>query len=148
MSKNYGPKGFEKAFKKALKGFNETKIFFHKTGSQTIIQYIAEDKLLGIKMYHAQFEIDRWLNHFQDYLDTGKFDTNAYWVKYTTVRDDKGELNSTYEKNVTAIPMMLKDKYWSEHSPEFNTFMKNERIMHGDLGFQVVSKPLLELNDV
>ena len=61
MSKSYGAKGFEKAWKKQLEGFNETKLFFSHERLQTVIKYIKGDKLLGVLMYRGQYEIDNWL---------------------------------------------------------------------------------------
>lgn len=141
MSKNYGPKGFEKAWTKALRGFNETKLFFEHGKSQTIIKYIDGDKLLGVEMYRAQYTIDLWLNHFQAYLDTGTFDTNAYWVEYKSKKNPDGTLTHTEISSVNTIPMVLEDKVWSIHSPEMNKFMKDEREAKGDIGFKHVAKP-------
>jgi len=141
MDKNYGPKGFEKAWVKLLNGFNETKIFFTHNKSETVIKYIHNDKLFGIEMYRCQFEIDQWLNHFQNYLDTGIFDTNAYWVEYTSINKD-GEIISTYSTEINTIPMVLKNKIWSVHSPEMNKFMDDERETKGDIGFKQVPRPV------
>ena len=144
MSKNYGPLGFEATWKKKLKGFNETKLFFCHGKQYTTIKYIEGNKLLGVEMYRCQFEIDNWLNHFQHYLDTGTFDTNHYWVKYKSAKDENGDLKSVYESEVHAIPMVLKDQVWSEHSPEMNKFMADERKIDTDLGFNRVPRPLPE----
>jgi len=143
MSKNYGPKGFEKAWMKQLNGFNETKIFFkhNHAGSQTFVQYIHGDKLLGVLMYRCQFEIDVWLNHFQHYLDTGNFDTDAYWVKYTATADENGKLQSVYSPDTNAVPMKLDRKVWTVHSPEMDQFMKDERAKNKDLGFKRMPRP-------
>lgn len=146
MSKNYGPKGFENAWKKALKGFNETKIFFKKDGAKTLIQYIDGDKLLGVSMYRCQFEMDVWLNHFQHYLDNDVFDTNAYWVTYTSKRenpdDAMSKLTSVYGTEIIKVPMILKNKVWSIHSPEMNAVMKKMRKKQGDLGFKHIPRLL------
>lgn len=144
MGKNFGPKGFEKAWVKALNGFSETKMFFNHGRSQTTINYIDGDKLLGVEMYRCQFEIDQWLGHFQHYLDTGVFDTNAYWVEYKSVRNEDttlGTLTHKYDTEVHGVPMELRGKLWSVHSSEMNKFMKDERAVKGDIGFKRVSRP-------
>jgi len=143
MNKDYGPKAFEKVWVKLLNGFNETKIFFFHDKSKTIIKYIKGDKLFGVEMYRCHFEIEKWLNHFQHYLDTGTFDTNAYWIEYSSVSDDE-EFTSKYSSEVNAIPMVLKNKVWSVHSTEMNKFMKAERAAKGDIGFKQVGRPLNE----
>jgi hypothetical protein len=140
MDKSYGPKGFEKAWIKALKDFNETKIIFKRSGSQTILQYIDGNKLIGVEMYRNQFEIDKWLGHFQHYLDTGKFDTNAYWVEYTSINKN-GEIISTDKLDIYSAPMKLVNKLWNVHSKEFSKFIDSERKLKGDLGFKQVSRP-------
>lgn len=143
MNKNYGPKGFEKAWVKLLNNFNETKIFFTHNKSETIIKYIDGDRLFGVNMHRCHFEIEKWLNHFQHYLDTGIFDTNAYWVEYTSENDD-GDIISKYSSEVNAIPMVLKNREWSVHSKEMNKFMDAERKAKGDLGFKQIGRPLDE----
>ena len=136
-----GPIKFEKQFTKLLDAFDETKIFFTHDGGSTIVKYIDGSQLLGVKMYRGDYWINRWLGHFNNYLFTGKFDTNAYWKRYTSVRDDDNKIVSTDLPGVTAIPMKLHKKIWIEHSPEHNKFMKAERKEHGDMGFKVVSRP-------
>ena len=142
LDKDYGPIAFEKAWAKQLKGFNETKIFFKKDGSQTLVQYIDGNKLLGVKMYRCQFEIDNWIGHFQNYLDTGIFDTNFYWEGHNSIKNAEGKLVDTIITPVTAIPMRLKKKLWDVHSPEMNKFMRDERANkdHG-MGFRRVPRP-------
>ena len=141
MDKNYGPKGFEKAWIKLLNGFNETKIFFTHNKPTTIIKYIHNDKLYGVEMYRCQFEIDNWLPHFQHYLDTGTFDTNAYWIEYWTARDDEGhDIGNEYSEEVNSIPMVLEDKIWSVHSEEMDKFIDDERSSKGYIGFKQVPR--------
>lgn len=142
MDKSYGPQGFEKAWMKQLKGFNETKIFFFHDKSKTIIKYIDGDKLLGVEMYRCQFEIDQWLNHFQHYLDTGTFDTDAYWFGYNSFEDANGKLQDTNITPITAVPMKLEKKLWSVHSPEMNKFMRDERANRDKgMGFRQQGRP-------
>ena len=147
-SKSYGPMGFEATWKKKLKGFNETKLFFSHGKPQTVIKYIDGDKLLGVEMYRSGYEIERWLNHFQHYVDTGTFDTNAYWVTYKSEYSDKNDQTSklitTCSTEVHAIPMVLKNQVWSEHSPEMNKFMNAERKIDKALGFKMVPRPIKE----
>ena len=140
MDKNYGPKGFEKAWAKLLNGFSETKIFFTHDSSKTVVKYIDSDKLVGVEMFRCQFEIDSWLNHFQSYLDTGDFDTNAYWREYTGGTLSGPDTNN-YISEIIAIPMVLDNKLWSVHSPEFNKFMQDERKAKGDMGFKQFPRP-------
>ena len=140
---DYGPKGFEKEFKKRIKDFNETKIFFnhHKNfGGEVYVQYIDGDKLLSINMYRSDFELDRWLNHFQSYLDTGVFDTNAYWEEYQGrhIETNKNKVVS----DVIPMPMELKKQVWDVHTKQFHDFMTSERKAKGDMGFKLVAKPL------
>lgn len=141
MDKNYGPKGFEKAWIKALKGFNETKILFTHTKSKTVIKYINNNKLLGIEMWRSQYEIDQWVNHFQTYLDTGIFDTNAYWVEYTTTKNLDNSLTQNTMSKIYAIPMKLEKQLWNVHSTELSNFINMERKKKGDLGFKQVARP-------
>ena len=139
--KNYGPKGFEKAWTKQLKNFDETKIFFKHTRDNTVLNFISGGQLLGIEMYRCQFEIDRWIGHFQNFLETGVFDTNAYWCEYTTCRAEDGSLKKVLCTEVFAVPMVLKGKIWNEHSKEQDKFMNDQRAAKGDLGFKLVSRP-------
>ena len=127
-----GPQEFEKAWIKQLKGFNETKVFFFHDRDKTTVKYIKGNRLLGVEMYRRDYEIEYWLGHFQHYLDTGVFDTNAYWVIY----DGAGE-----EDTVFPIPMKLKNKLWSVHSPEHNKFMRDERAKEGRQGKGFKQKP-------
>lgn len=139
---NYSKSAFETLWKKKLKGFNETKIFFFHNPSRTELKYIHGDKLISVPMYRSSYEFEQWFQHFQDYLNTGEFDTNAYWIKYTTVRTKDGELNSTYETIVNKVPMEIIKGSWTVSSKVFSKFMKNQRILHGDLGFKQVGKPI------
>jgi len=142
MSKSYGPQAFEKEWTKQLNGFNETKIFFFHDKSKTFVKYINGNKLLGVEMYRSQYEIDHWLGHFQSYLDTGIFDTDAYWVKYKSIKDENGKLHSKNDSVVNAVPMKLKNKVWTVHSPEMDKFMQDERAIDKDLGFKQVPRPI------
>jgi len=138
MSKSYGPKGFEKAWIKALKGFNETKILFTHTKSDTTIKYIHNNKLLGVEMYRSQYEIDRWIGHFQAYLDTGTFDTDAYWVQYTHDTNNKKQIIT----NPVPLPMELRKQIWSVHSKEMSNYLRKERAATKlDIGFEQVARP-------
>lgn len=141
MSKDYGPKAFVKAWQKALSNFNETKIFFCHDKSKTTIKYIHGDKLYGVEMYRCQFEIDRWIGHFQYYLDTGTFDPKAYWVVYTSEMDEEDKLKSTYGPTVTGVLMSLEKQLWNVHSPELNRFMRETRNVNRDVGFEQVNRP-------
>jgi len=142
MKDSYGPQGFEKEWIKQLKGFNETKIFFFHDKSQTTVKYIDGNKLLGVEMYRSGYEIDNWLGHFQHYLDTGTFDTNFYWEGHNTIKNAAGEGVDTILTPATAIPMVLKKKLWSEHSPAMNKFMKDERANKDNgMGFRRVRRP-------
>lgn len=140
--KNYGPMAFEKAWIKQLNNFNETKVFLFNDKSKTIVKYIDGDQLLGIEMYRCQFEIDYWLGHFQHYLDTGTFDTNAYWAGYNSFKDADGKLQDKFITPVTAIPMVLEKKLWSVHSPEMNQFMHDERLKDKGMGFKQQGRPM------
>ena len=139
--KNYGPLGFEATWKKQLKGFSEVKIFFTHDKSKTTIKYIDGNSLCGVEMYRSQYEIDHWLNHFQHYLDTGTFDTDAYWVTYSSILDENDKIQSTYSTEIHNVAMKLEKKLWSVHSPEFNKFMKDTRNGDQGIGFKRVPRP-------
>lgn len=142
MSKKYGPKGFDKALEKALVNFNETKLFITHTRYNTVVKYIDGDKLYGIEMYRHSWDIERWLPHFQHYLDTGIFDTNAYWCQYTHEDGKSGERDKIYLTEPVGLPMVLKGKIWSVHSPEMNDYMNSERsATKRDIGFEQVARP-------
>lgn len=138
-----GPIAFEKKFaKRCGKVFNETKVLFFHNGNQTIVKYPYKNKLLGIQMYREDRWLDQWINYFIEYLETGEFDTHSYWKIYTS--SGKNFSDYTYIGETQKIPMVLKDKLWSEHSPEFNKYMKDVRSqdsMNG-VGFNQQPKPL------
>lgn len=141
MDKSYNSKGFEKAWIKQLKNFNETKIIFAHTKYTTIIKYIDGSKLLGVEIYRSQFEIDLWLNHFQAYLDSGVFDINAYWIEYTTVRNPDNSLTAITRNEIYIIPMKLENQLWNVNSKKLSDFMRIERKNKGDIGFKQVARP-------
>ena len=122
-------------------GFNETKIFVSHIRSETVVKYVDGDKLYGIEMYRHSWDLERWIPHFQHYLDTGTFDTNAYWVEYDTVKGDDGERKTIHLTEPTAIPMVLEDKVWSVYSTEHDEHMRKVRAEKGDAGFEQVARP-------
>lgn len=145
MSKSYGPQGFEKAFIKRLTGFNETKIFFFHDKSKTTVKYINKRSLIGIEMYRDDYEMDKWIGHFQNYLDTGTFDTNAYWYGHNSVKDADGKWEDTILSPVVPIPMKLEKKLWSVHSPAHNRYMAEERAnIDKGMGFKQVPRPCIK----
>jgi len=141
MSKSYGPQGFEKEWIKQLKGFNETKIFFFHNKSKTLVKYINGNKLLGVEMYRSGYEIEHWLGHFQHYLDTGTFDTDAYWCGYNSVKDADGKFQDANTTPIIGIAMVLKKKLWEVHGPAMNKFMKDERLKDPSMGFRRQGRP-------
>ena len=141
MDKSYGPQAFEKAWIKALNGFNETKIFFFHDKSKTLVKYIDGNRLLGVEMYRSTYEIEHWLGHFQHYLDTGTFDTDAYWTGYDSIKGANGKLQDANITPMTAIPMVMKKKLWEVHGPELNKFMKAERLINPSMGFKQQGRP-------
>tara|TARA_R110000851_G_C13102760_1_gene569303 strand:- start:65977 stop:66411 length:435 start_codon:yes stop_codon:yes gene_type:complete len=134
-----GPQAFEKAWRKQLTDFSEVKIFFRHIDSETIVQYIDGDQLIGVRMFRDQYYIDLWLGHFQHYLDTGKWDTKAYWVTYKSALKE-GNLVANYQSNAKAIQMALKSRLWVVHSPEHNQHMKDVRAEIGDCGFKQIGR--------
>jgi len=136
-----GPKQFENKWVKQLTGFNETKIFFFHDKSKTTLKYIDGDNLLGVEMYREDYEIAQWLGHFQWHLDTGTFDTDAYWQGYNSVKDADGKIVDSYITPVTAVPMVLKKKLWEVYGPAMNKFMKTERLKDNSMGFRQQARP-------
>lgn len=147
-----GPKGFEKQFIKACGDvFNETKILFFHEGRQTLVKYPYNDRLYGIRISRDDYEIKLWVNHFVDYLKTGKFDNCSYWRIYDVEAGSHGPRDTRkiiyYDDHPKGIPMILKDdNIWSVHSPEHNEHMKFIRAQEGmaGVGFQRFPKPTEE----
>ena len=140
-----GPKAFEKKFTKQCgKLFNETKILFFHDGSKTTVKYPYKDKLLGVEMYREDYCLDQWVNYFIEYLETGKFDEHAHWKTYSASSGNFSKY--TYTGETQRIPMVLENKLWSVHSPEFNKHMKTVRSQEGmsGVGFQQQPKLLKE----
>lgn len=135
-----GPKAFEKEFKRRMgKRFNETKLFFFHDGSETKIAYIHGSKLRYVEMYRGDYWLDLWENHFKSYLQTGEFDTNAYWRVYTGMNPENSWLSAT-----RAVPMKCVKQVWTVYSPEHNKHMSEVRSQEGmsGVGFKQQPKPL------
>lgn len=128
---------FEKAFRKAVTNFDETKIWFEhpsKSYNQSKVCFVLDGKLRKFPMYKSQFELDHWANHFIDFLNTGNFDYNGYWRIY----GDFGEIGE-----VLKFPLCDQlGNYFYEHSDEMSNYLDDYRKKYGDCGIRLVSKPL------
>ena len=131
-------RSFEKAFKQAIPNFDETRIWFEyskKYGKQLAVCFVYENKLKRVPMYQSQYEIDKWKNHFIEFLNTGVFDMHFYISIYTE------------DKNIGDI---VKFKFGTsgnnefyEYTNETMEYLHNYRKNIDDsVGMRTVSKPL------
>jgi len=141
INKSYNKSGFEKAFKKAVTNFDETKIFFkHKSKmyEPTKILFVLDGKLKELEIYKRQYFIEIYKNYFIEFIETGKFDYNAYWVLYEDDMIAKEDIGKIYK-----FPM-CKSKWndFYEHSEEMSNFLSNYRKKYKNCGIKQVPKPL------
>jgi hypothetical protein len=135
MNKN----GFETAFKKAVTNFDETRVWFiHKSKSYAPSQvcFVWKNKLCKVNMHKAQYDINLWKNHFIEFLETGEFDYNAYWMIYKEENEPIGD--------VLKFPLCkFYDDEFFTHSPEMNCYLEKYREEVDDsVGIMQVQKPL------
>jgi len=141
-------KGFITQFKKQIKGFDETKIWFEilgkwSCGGTVNICFVINGKLKRCQVYHEQFEIDQWKPHFEEFLQTGKFDFNGYWMLYD---DGDGAVDVSDIGKVFMLPLCKNGKNdCYETSPKMEKFLQDYRTkdngIHKNCGIQFVSKP-------
>ncbi len=141
MSNFRTKKSFEKAFKLAVTNFNETKIWFEhpsRSHSESKVCFVLDGKLAKLPMYKAQYYIDIWKNHFIEFLKTGKFDYNGYWMLY----EDKDIAKSDIGK-VFKFPLCndLGNQFY-EHSDEQGEWLDKYRKKYPNCGIKQVTKPL------
>lgn len=146
---DYNKRGFEKAFKKAVPNFDETKIWFsHKSKmyEPSLVCFVWQGKLWKRELYKNQYHIDLWANHFVDFLNTGEFDYNGYWKVYKSVQVKGGEWESEWvDDKIYKFPLCkFGDNDCYEHSKEMNEFFKSpEGAKIGrQHGIRLVPKPL------
>jgi hypothetical protein len=141
INKNYNKVGFEKAFKKAVTNFDETKIFFsHKSKmyEPSMIEFVLDGKLKKLPMYKTQYNIEIWKNYFIEFLNTGKFDYNAYWKLYENNSINPEDINKIYK-----FPLCnTRGNEFYEHSNEVSEFLSNYRKKYKNCGIKQVPKPL------
>jgi len=130
---------FEKAFKKAVPNFDETKLHFeHKVGigSESKVCFVLDGKLRKFPMYKSSYYINLWKNHFIDFLNTGKFDMNFYVILY---KNGKKSIDGIVYKFPFA---KFHGNEFYNHSDESMEFLNKVRETTGDCGMETVPKPL------
>jgi len=141
INKDYNKAGFEKAFKKAVTNFDETKIFFEHKSKMYLpskILFIVDGKLNKLSMYKSQFHIEIWKNHFIEFLNTGTFDYNAYWTLYPDNLISKEDVGKIYK-----FPLCNENgNKFNVHSKELGNFIDNYRKKYKNCGIKEVCKPL------
>ena len=131
---------FEKAFKKAVPNFDETKAHFeHSRGGMyngCHIKFVLGGALKSLHMYYSLYEIDQWKGHFKEFFDTGEFDYNQYWIPYGM------EIKSEH-LIPRKLPLCSKlgDDFYI-HSKETDKFMKEMRNIYPGCGVKTVGKPI------
>jgi hypothetical protein len=92
---DYNRVGFEKAFKKAVPNFDETKIHFeHKSRMMdpSKVCFVWQGKLWKCEMYKSQCEIDTWAKYinflFVKSMEMIVMNTQRNLLKYTVVLKD------------------------------------------------------------
>ena len=88
---DYTKAKFKKEFIKAIPNFKEHLCFFdfHKKNYEGgTIQLVWHNTVWRMHVYFSQYYIDLWKDQFIEFFETGEFDYNAYWKKYTTVKGD------------------------------------------------------------
>ena len=148
-NKDYGKKGFEKAFKKAVPNFNELICHFeHPSRSYegSKIVFVWQNRLWKFKMYRHDYSINIWKDHFIEFFETGEFDYNAYWKMYDSKQIKGCESEQTWVEDIVyKVPMCSEfgnDFY--EHSKELNQMRKHSYFekVGNKYGFTTVSKEI------
>lgn len=132
---------FEKAFKKEVINFDETKIWFeHKNKSHegSFICFVLDGKLKKLHLYRDSYYIDIWKNYFIEFLNTGDFDYNGYWELY-----NKSDINPNDKDKIYKFPLCEDlGKQFYPHSKQMQKFLFNYRQNYPNCGIKQVSKPL------
>jgi hypothetical protein len=148
---DYGFKGFEKAFTKAIPSYDETKFYFQharKKHEGTTVCFVYEGRVLKVAMYLCDYEIEQWSAHFEEFCATGEFDMHVYHTAYKSVNDSTvphGIRSERYGTEVFKHPLEIEERgyrkgYLKEHTQEWHDFMRDYRAEHGDCGFSQVGK--------
>lgn len=138
-------KSFENAFKKAVINFDETKIWFEHPSRMYLeskICFVLDRKLVKFPMYKSDYHINKWKYHFINYLETGKFDKNAYWELYPNEHIAKEDIGKIFK-----FPLTEKshNKFY-EHSKELNDFLYEYRKKYPKCGIQLTDKDWTSIN--
>jgi hypothetical protein len=132
-----GTIGFEKAFKKAVTNFDETKIWFVYKNGEVEVCFVWNGKLNKVPMYKEQYAIDIWKNYFIEFLETGEFDYNSYWILYEDNEIAKEDIGKIYK-----FRLHKEDGNDFEiHSDEMSNFLDNYRKKYKACGIKQVPKP-------
>lgn len=125
---------FIKAFKKAIPNFDETKIFFNKKGKvyKGIDVLFVQDRLKKRHLYCSDYHINLWKDHFIEFLETGKFDSNCYYKIF---------VNSKVLEYKSFPTVSLHDTDYHWYSSELEQYMTKLRERYGkDSGLEQISK--------
>ena len=132
---------FENAFKKDVTNFDETRIWFeHKSrmNDESNVCFITDGKLQRLPMYKSQYEIDKWKQHFIEFLDTGIFEMQAYWQVYGD------EVPNEVKEKIWKFPLTKSyGNYFHEHSEEFSNWLTEiKKDNPWDCGVRQITKPI------
>lgn len=126
---------FEKEFKKAVTNFDERLLWFTYKGTDTFINFVWQNKLCKFKIYRYEHDINIWKRHFIDYINSGEFDFNAYWILYENNDIAPEDINKVYK-----FPL---EKDFDVHSEELSDFLFNYRKKYPNCGIKTVGKPII-----
>ena len=130
-------RSFEKAFKAAVPN-SEGKIWFkHPSKSYQARQvcFMLNGKEVTFEMYMNHDSIDLWKEHFNEFVETGVFDTNFYCQVY-------GSINESANKKIHKFPFtsLGSNKFYAHH-PDGSKMLTEARELYGDCGLRTVAKP-------
>ncbi len=129
---------FEKLFREAVPN-SEGKIWFQhpsKMYSERKICFMLDGKEEKFLMYMSKEAIEKWKQHFIEFVDTGEFDMNYYCQIY----GDK--LPQHVTSAVHKFPFTENYSYkFATHHPRAMKLLRETKYAFGDCGMMTVGKP-------
>jgi hypothetical protein len=125
---------FEKAFKTAVTNFDERLIWFTHKGDNTFVNFVWQDKLQKFRIYRDDYYINIWKQHFIDFINTGEFDYNSYWILYQDHNIAPEDIGKVYK-------FKMENKF-NIYSRIYSHFLFEYRKTYPNCGIKQVTKPI------